>query len=251
MVLGFRMKVFVVVAVVLFSVIVCSLLSPVAQNAAYHFFADTRSWLGISNAANVISNVGFFVVGILGLIDLRKSSATSQIKLVYLVLYVGLLLTAAVSAHYHYHPTNESLVYDRLPMTIVFMAFLSATVGEMINRRAGFLLFWPLLLFGIGSVLYWNHTQNLGRGDLRWYGLVQFLPIVLIPLIYFLFDPDKRRTKLKALLRIICWYIAAKIFEIFDEEIFSFTGFISGHTLKHLAAAVATFYIVLMTKNTS
>lgn len=248
MALQFRTKVFLVIALVAITIVIAKLLPPVSQSQAYHSFADDRMLLGITNVLNVISNIGFLIVGVYGFFVLRKSKTAIEIKCMYAVLYFGLILTTAGSAYYHTEPNNDTLVYDRIPMTIVFMSFLSATIAQMINRRAGVILFLPLLLLGIGSVLYWRDTQKLGFGDLRWYGLVQFLPILLIPLVYFLFDGDLQRKRLKALLPVVAWYVIAKVFEHFDREIYSFLGFVSGHTLKHLAAAVATFNIVILTK---
>ena len=42
-------------------------IDPVPQWPSYHCFADDRSWLGLSNAQNVLSNLGLFIVGRLGL----------------------------------------------------------------------------------------------------------------------------------------------------------------------------------------
>ena len=49
---------------------------------------------------------------------------------------------------------------------------------------------------------------------------------------------------LRLFLLIVTWYVIAKLLERFDKQVFSAIGFISGHSLKHIAAAVATWYIV-------
>jgi len=40
--------------------------------------------------------------------------------------------------------------------------------------------------------------------------------------------------------------MAAKLFEGLDRQIFRFGGFISGHTLKHLLAAIACYLFLRM-----
>lgn len=43
------------------------------------------------------------------------------------VLFAGVLLTSAGSTWYHLAPTNDSLVWDRLPMTLGFMGLFAAS----------------------------------------------------------------------------------------------------------------------------
>jgi hypothetical protein len=46
------------------------LLSPIPQPLSYHNFADRCGWLGIPNLGDVVSNLGFAIVGAWGLIVL-------------------------------------------------------------------------------------------------------------------------------------------------------------------------------------
>ena len=216
----------------------------IPQNPAYHHFADHTTILGIPNFLNVVSNLPFLFAGILGLSQLKKSGSPGMISFVYAILFFGIFLTGLGSAYYHYAPDNNSLVWDRIPMTIVFMAFFSATIATSINYKLGALLLFPLLLTGIGSVLWWHETETRGVGDLRLYGFVQFYPMIAIPLIILLFHSAGNNRQLRFLFWVFTWYIIAKIFEYFDQGIYTATHFISGHSLKHLAAAVATWYMV-------
>ena len=128
-------------------------------------------------------------------------------------------------------------------MTLVFMAFFSTIIAERIHLKLGLTLLPVLLAVGIGSVIYWSVTESAGRGDLRPYALVQFLPVLIIPVILILFKP--KYTGVRYLIEVIAWYGLAKIFELFDVWIYAFTHhLISGHTLKHLAAALAVFGLV-------
>jgi hypothetical protein len=217
---------------------------PIRQSIFYHNFADSRSFWGIPNFANVISNLPFVIIGLIGLSFVRRSTASHAVNIIYTCMFIGVLLTGLGSAYYHYRPDNNSLVFDRLPMTIVFMSLLSATLAEAIDPKIGRVLLFPLLIIGITGVGWWHYTEQNGNGDLRAYVLVQYYPIVFIPLILVLFPSPSSDRGIRQLVWAVIWYILAKLFEQFDQPIFSATGFVSGHTIKHLAAALATWHLV-------
>jgi hypothetical protein len=241
-----RTKLLLIILLTLVAIAGVAMLKPIPQNLSYHLFADQTAILGIPNFLNVVSNFPFLIFGLYGLSLLKKTNARKSIKVMYAILFSGILLTGLGSAYYHYSPNNNSLVYDRIPMTIVFMAFLSVTVAELVDIKLGAFLLLPLLLLGITSVLWWHHSELAGEGDLRFYAFIQFYPMILIPLIILLFPSPGRNRVLRLLGWVFIWYIIAKIAEYFDKEIYSITGFISGHSLKHIAAAIATWYIVKM-----
>jgi hypothetical protein len=124
------------------------------------------------------------------------------------------------------------------------MSFLSAIISEYINRRADLWLLIPLITIGIVSVVYWYYTEISGTGDLRFYALIQFYPVVIIPIILILFKKPNLNQQLIIFTLIVGWYIIAKLFEHLDYEIFEFTGLFSGHSMKHLVAAISTSYIL-------
>jgi hypothetical protein len=221
------------------------LLPPISQAESYHHFADDRDLWRIRNFGNVLSNLPFIFVGIVGVREVWKSIAPPSIRVMYIVLFGGVLLTALGSAYYHWNPSNETLVWDRIPMTIVFMSLLSATVAELGSRRLAELLLTPLVAIGVASVLWWHHTETLGKGDLRPYILVQFYPVVVVPLVLWLFYEPGIEPVIRCLVWVVVWYLISKIFEQLDAPVYHFTG-ISGHTLKHLAAAMSTWYLIVM-----
>jgi hypothetical protein len=232
----------------LFTVIPISgvlLLPEIPQDLSYHQFADHRTLWKIPNFWNVISNLPFILVGIVGFREVSKSMAPPSIRMTYIVLFSGVFLTGLGSAYYHWNPNNYSLVWDRVPMTIVFMSFLSATIAELASHRIATVLLWPLLTFGVGSVLWWHHTETLGRGDLRPYILAQFYPAVVVPLLLWLFYRPAVKPVILSLAWVVIWYTISKIFEHLDAPIYHFLR-ISGHTLKHLTAAMATWYFVVI-----
>ena len=225
---------------------------PISQDPAYHRFADTQSHLGLANFGNVTSNVGFVIVGVLGLIKIfgpknRDIFEQPPDAWPYIVFFLGVVLVGAGSAYYHANPDSERLVWDRLPMTVAFMSLFAAFIADRIHRRAGTVYLLPALIaVGILSLVYWEWTEAQGRGDLRFYGLVQFYPMVALPIICWLFAPS-RYTDGRYLAWVIGLYGAAKILEYFDAAMFGvFANTISGHGLKHLLSAVATYMIVRM-----
>jgi hypothetical protein len=219
---------------------------PIAQDPAYHMFADQRSIWGIPNALNVLSNLPFIFAGLYGLLKGLKQVPSPRSS-IYALLFIGIILTGLGSAYYHYAPSNETLVWDRIPMTIVFMSLLCAIIAERMSTRIALVLFPLLIITGISSVLYWHHTEALGRGDLRFYGIVQFYPMILIPLVLLIYRPTVADRSVRWLVWVITAYVIAKVCERFDTGIFNTMGAISGHSLKHLAAAASTFFIVKMT----
>jgi hypothetical protein len=206
---------------------------PLRQDAAYHKFADRRTIWGIRNFWNVVTNLPFLAVAIWGLRAFRAPAAFSERweRAAYGTLLLGVALVAFGSGYYHWHPDSATLVWDRLPMTVVFMPLLATTIGERTSMSAGKWLLLPLLAAGIGSVAWWAAT-----GDLRAYGLVQFYPVAALPLMLGLFPP--RYTGTRGLWAMVGFYALAKVFETFDGPIGAVLS-TGGHPWKHLAAAAA------------
>lgn len=217
--------------------LVVMLLDPMAQDASYHRFIDHREVASIPNAWNVLSNLPFVFIGLAGLLYVVHLWRRAADLLVwpYLATFAGVLLTGFGSAWYHLAPGNESLFWDRLPMTLGFMGFFSSVIGELVSRRLAHRLLGPLLLAGTGSVLYWLITERLGAGDLRPYALVQFLPLLLMPLMLMLYPRPRHYTSY--IVALFGCYALSKGFELLDAEIFALGGLVGGHALKHLAAA--------------
>jgi hypothetical protein len=217
------------------------LLDPIPQDPAYHAFADRRALFGVPNFWNVATNLPFLAVGALGWAWLRRI-ASPQLATHYRVLCTAIALVALGSGWYHLAPSNASLVWDRLPMTIAFMALFTALLADRVSWLLGRALLWPTIVAGISSIAWWVRTESAGAGDLRAYGLVQFLPMLLTPLVLLLWREGSLAARPVWLG--LAAYGAAKLAEHFDAAIFAATGFVGGHALKHLAAALATFWVV-------
>jgi hypothetical protein len=213
---------------------------PIPQDPAYHEFADGRAMLGVANFWNVMSNLPFLVIGLWGIVYLLRHShqvCLPGLELAYLVFFTGIFLTAFGSGYYHLVPANEPLVWDRLPMTIGFAGLFAIILGEFVSPAIGRAVVIPLLLLGVASVEYWAWTENQGAGDLRLYAVVQFLPMMLIPVILLTHRPATGSARYYWFM--ILFYVLAKLAEQLDVAIFSAGGLMSGHSIKHLFAAMA------------
>jgi hypothetical protein len=227
-------------AFILFTIVAVFLfVDPYPQPQGYHRFADDRALLGIPNFWNVVTNAFFLVPGIAGLWILGSRDHPGIVPALfpaYHILFAGVLLTAFGSAWFHLAPDNDTLFWDRLPMTIAFMSLVAIIVGEHISQRLGRNLLWPLLAVGAISVIYWDYSEAQDAGDLRLYGLVQFLPMLLIPAILLGYRSVFDRSRFIWILFLL--YAIAKVFELLDAPLYSLGQVISGHSIKHLCAAL-------------
>ena len=231
-----------ILVVVLASAVIAAVMAPrIAQDPAYHHFADTRPLLGIPNSLNVVSNLPFAFVGLAGLVAVSRLRTWERWP--YAALFAGAALTSIGSAYYHLEPSNWTLVWDRLPMTIGFMGLLTAVVAQRVSARAARALFVPLLVFGAASVAYWYWSETRGAGDLRPYALVQFGSLVVI-LIALVVSPSARGDRYLYLG--LGAYLLAKVFEYGDVWIYNAGHVVSGHTIKHVMAAVGVWFLVVM-----
>ena len=223
------------------------ILGPIPQDIAYHNFADDRAFFGIPNFFNVISNLPFIIIGLWG-IAVAKNLKDKEDQWINYTLFTGFFLLTFGSGYYHIMPNNETLVYDRICMVIIFMSFFAFFIYKCISKPAGYKAHFVLNIIGILTVFYWIVTERAGNGDLRWYAMVQFFPLVAIPLILSLYKSTY--SPVKQIVFIFFYFALAKLAENYDEEIFKITtGNISGHTIKHLVMAAAGYEIVLMVKD--
>jgi hypothetical protein len=217
---------------------------PIAQLPHYHAFADARLLFGITNGADVLSNLGFILVGLWGfwrLGPLARQPALAAGWPGYRLFLLALVLTGIGSCYYHLAPDDARLVWDRLPIALACAGLLAGVRGEFggIDVRR-----WAvrLSIAAALSVAWWRMTEFAGNGDLRPYLLLQFLPLVLIPLWQWLHDADPEERRAFGLA--IALYVVAKIAELNDDALLDATGWISGHTLKHLLATVGAVVLV-------
>jgi hypothetical protein len=220
----------------------------VAQQAQYHAFADQRSWHGLPFAMDVLTNLPFAVAGLWGLVRVwqaslqRRQHAYGQLSVVF---FGGLLLTAAGSSYYHWQPDNDGLAWDRLGMVVAFAGLLGMAVADRISLRAGLATVLATLLAGPLAVLVWYEAGNL----LPWV-VVQGGGMLLV-LALALRQPEPGGWGLP-LMAVVALYVLAKLLELGDHAVFAWTaGLVSGHSLKHVVAALAAWPVIAVMHNHS
>lgn len=215
---------------------------PIAQPADYHHFADTRSWLGIPHAADVLSNLPFLLAGWLGLKAALRLPLPHPARAAWGMFFSAVMLTTLGSGFYHWAPDDFGLAIDRLPIAWacawLTLALLAERVAAGSGRPVVMLIAW---LAATASVGIWYTGELAGAGDLRAYLFVQFLPVLLIPLVCALCRGGLLSAK--DWFGAIALYLVAKALELHDAQVLDALGDISGHTLKHLVAAAAAFWL--------
>jgi hypothetical protein len=236
-----RKRLLAIAGVVVVALISLVAVGPIEQDQAYHCFADQRAFFGIPHTCDVLSNVAFLITGAFGLwtVGSRRAVVLEPWETVaWSIVFFGVVATSLGSAWYHVTPNDASLAWDRLPMTIAFAGITSVLLGARVSRRAGRAALAPMLIVGMGSIAVWRWT-----GDLRLYAAVQFVPLLAIGLLLLLVPGRYDRSR--ELWIAFAWYAAAKALEASDELVYELTGFVSGHTLKHICAALAPVWFAL------
>lgn len=217
---------------------------PFAQQADYHQFADNRALLGIPWCMDVISNLGFMLAGLSGLFFQRRFAAMPYPFNRWLPWYcLSLIAVGLGSIYYHLAPSNHTLLWDRLPMTVTFSLFFCLVMASHVSINMALRMLPVMIVSGIASTLYWYTSEVNHAGDLRFYAAFQFLPMLLAILMLIQFPATILKKRWLTLT--LAMYALAKILEHADIAIFSHTGFISGHTLKHLVAAIGACGVIL------
>lgn len=228
-----------VLSIVLGSLLILVLQMPIPQDTAYHQFADTRVILGIPNFQNVISNLPFVLVGMAGVFFCFRQDYYDT-KFAWLLFFSGISLVGIGSIYYHLNPSSNTLLWDRLPMAMGFMALFAGLLGELIDAKLTRHLLLPMIMIGFASVMVWHWFD-----DLRFYVWVQFMPMSVIPIMLLLYRKRYSHTSLLCLALLI--YMLAKVLEVFDMQIFShLQNAIGGHAMKHVVAAAGSGVLLWM-----
>ena len=211
------------------------LLPPIAQDQAYHAFADPRSLFGIPHAADVLSNLAFALVGAFGIARLRSTHRITLSPATEASLWcvaVGFVLTAAGSSWYHHAPNDASLAWDRLPMTLVFSGVIGTALAERAGQRIARVALALLIAVGVISIVHWRLSGNLSLYLLLQYGGIAALLALILA--------TRRGDDPFPWGWVIGWYLLAKLFELGDAWVWHATnGLFAGHAIKHVTAALA------------
>jgi len=224
------------------------LLAPrIPQPPDYVAWADHRTWLGIPNAGDVLSNSGFLLVGLLGLWNLARGACRCDVpgeRAAWSLFFLGMLYLALASSYFHWQPDPAGLALDRLGIAHSFVVLLAAVLIERVHAVAGKRLLPVLVVLGMAGVGHWYWSFLQGAEDLRLYILVQVLPATLLLASLLAFKPRYNRggDYLTALLI----YGLAVAADQLDQQILEWTGLLSGHAVKHLLTALAAYWLLRM-----
>lgn len=232
--------------VLLACVLATALLPAIPQPQAYHAFADARVILDVPNFWNVVSNAPILLVGLAGLLQVFAHSASFAARAEiwpYAGFFSATALAAVGSTYYHLAPDDARLLWDRLPIALATAALPIAVLSDHSGSKAALPLLIPALLAAAASVIYWRVTAELGQDNLVPYLLLQLLSLTAIALLARL---PGRYTRAGDLWLVIGFYALARVAEVLDRPIYLLGGLLSGHTVKHLLAALAAFWVLRM-----
>jgi hypothetical protein len=203
---------------------------PLPQWASYHDLADTRTLAGIPRAGDVLSNLAILAAGLWGATLGPKLRADADERLAWRVLVAATIATALGSAWYHLAPSDATLVWDRLPMSLVMAALLALVLGDRVDARFAREALLPFGAVGVASVAWWAAT-----GDLTLYAVVRVGTGAAIVVLLIL-RPGRTRGA-QWLWGAIALDVAMTLLERYDRAVWAATGELaSGHNVKHLLA---------------
>jgi hypothetical protein len=233
-------------ATLLFWIVACLLLPPLPQPQSYHAFADARAFAGIANFWNVASNVAILLAGLLGLggVLRRPERFVTRSEIwPYVCFFAATTLVALGSTYYHLAPDNARLLWDRLPIALATAVLPIALLSDHAGPKVALPLVLPALLAGALSAIYWRVSAVHGHENLVPYLLLQLLAVGAVVL---LASRPGRYTRTADWWSVIGLYVVARLAEVFDAAIYAAGRILSGHTLKHLVAALAAFWVLRM-----
>lgn len=210
--------------------------------------ADERTIFGIASFWNVVSNAPLFLCGAWGLFVVARAGSTSFAvraeRWPYFFAFAAIMLAGIGSTYYHVAPDADRLMWDRLPIALSFMALVSALLAERVSVEAGLRSLAPLLVAGAASAIYWRWSALHGAENILPYAVVQYGAFAAIVALAAFTRPHYTRST--DLFVVAAFYAAAKVAEVLDGRIYELGGLLSGHTLKHLLAAVAVCWLARM-----
>ena len=230
------------------ALIAVALLPPLADPPALRLLVDDRALFGVPNFWNVVSNLPLLFVGAWGMLAL---AGTRRVRFIdpperwpYVVAFLAVALTGIGSIYYHLAPLDARLVWDRLPIALSFMALVCALAGDRIGGRAAVTALVPMLVLGAASVFYWRWSALHGAENVVPYAIVQYG--ALLAIVVIVARLPSRYTRTQDVFIAIGLYVLAKLAELLDAPIYALGHVLSGHTLKHLFAALAIWWVLQM-----
>jgi hypothetical protein len=201
------------------AILIIALAVTITRGPEFHHYADTRTWLGIPNAGDVLSNAMFLVVALWSTHPAR----------------LGVAAIALGSGVYHAVPSDTTLAFDWLPIVLTLAIVNAVVIGDRAGARAGRHASILGPAFAIAAVAWWVASGGTHGGNMAPYVAVQAVGIAL-PAVLVATTPGSIR--LRFLLVGLIAFAIARLCASYDRALLDAIG-VSGHSLKHVVAALA------------
>jgi hypothetical protein len=208
---------------------------PVELTGHAHRYADNRSWFGLAGAANVWVNAVMFAAGAWGWHATRGSGWPVHLRTPWQLFQLFAMLSAAAAALYHARPNDTLFVLTHVATASGFVLLTLGLLAERVHSRFGSLKICLAVLLGIaltGAIMLFAKARG-GSLDMRPLLLLEIIPVLVIPA--GALSLPGRSTTVFDWIVVLTLYAFAKLFEIGDALVLEASGWVSGHTLMHLA----------------
>lgn len=212
---------------------------PVELTPDSHRYADERVWLGVPAAANVWVNAAMFAAGAWGWYATRASRWLLELRTPWQLFHVCAMVSAGAAALYHAHPQDTVFVLTHVATASGFVMLTLGLLAERVHSGFGSLQVCCAVLLGIaltGGGMLLIHARS-GSLDMRPLLLLEIIPVLVIPA--GALSLPGRSTAVFDWVVVLTLYALAKLFEMGDAFVLEASGWISGHTMMHLALTSA------------
>ncbi len=212
---------------------------PIELTAHVHRYADDRAWLGIPGAANVWVNAAMFAAGAWGWRTTRRSHWPTHLRTPWQLFQLCAMASAAASAAYHARPDDTLFVLTHVATASGFVMLTLGHLAERVHSCFGSRSLCGTVLLGItltGASMLFGRALS-GALDMRPLLLLEVIPVLVIPA--GALSLPGQSTLFFDWVLVLSLYALAKLLEAGDALILEASGWISGHTLMHLALTAA------------
>lgn len=208
---------------------------PVLLTAQTHGYADSRSWLGVPNAMNVLASVPVLACAVWGWRATAASTWPRELQLPWRGFHACAIVSSLVAMAYHAWPLDASFLLSRMAQSGAFLLLGLGLMAEGVDLRFGGALACASatgVAAAAGSAVAMSNYFGLGF-DMRPLLLLEILPVLLIPAgAISLAGRYTRRSDWSFVLLV---YATSRTFESADAGILAATEWVSGHSLMHLS----------------
>ena len=212
---------------------------PIQLQAELHRYADQRSWHGLPQALNALSNFPLLLASAWGWRSTAASRWPAHLRAAWRGFHGFMLLSSVLGLAYHLRPNDGLFVATHLAVVGAFGLLTCALLAERLgsafaSRTVRLLVPGVATALGVGLLIGERFSGSI---DMRPVMLLEVVPMLLLP--SGLLQLPGAQTRALDWFVLLAGYGMSEVFALFDAPIFRATGWISGHTLMHLSLAFA------------